>query len=68
MNPAYQPLLGQLRKPLVCPEHSRANCVDCSRQWIDRRTSRLIAGCEELLRKTASEDARYLADDVDNEE
>ena len=34
---AYKPLLDQLSKPLVCPEHSRADCEDC-RQSMDQRS------------------------------
>ncbi len=65
MNPAYQPLLDQLSKRLVCLEHSRPDCDDCSQQWIDRQSSRLIAGCEELLREVTDDDARHQADNDD---
>ena len=68
MNDAYKPLLDQLSGPLLCPRHSQPNCEDCKQRWINDQYSRLVVGCEELLRTTASEDARYLADNVDNEE
>lgn len=65
MKDCYKPLLLQLSKPLLCPEHSLEDCPTCVRGWIDFQNERLIRGAEELLLKVATEDARYMPDNTE---
>ena len=67
MNDAYKPLLDQLSGPLLCPRHSQPNCHECRRARRDDQYSELVAGCEDLLRKVAAEDARYHPNNVDDD-
>ena len=67
MNDVYKPLLDQLSKPLVCPEHARSDCEECRQRWIDDQISSLIADCEKLLAKVAFEDAHFHVDNADDD-